>query len=128
MNARGQTTAFERQRHAAHQPAAAARDQHTVQRHAQPRRIFGDFQPRRALPRNHAGIVERPDQHRAALGAEFSGNRFAVLALAVIFDHRAAQRPGAVDLGAGRIRRHYDHRLHSEQCRGGGHALRVIAG
>ena len=62
------------------QPAAGTGRRHRIQCHAETRRILGDLQPRRALPRHDAGIVIGLDQGGAPLGADARGDGFAVVA------------------------------------------------
>ena len=56
------------------------------------------------------------------------GDRFAIIARAVVEHDFGAERRGALALGARRIARHDDHATHAEEPRRRGHALRVIAG
>ncbi len=77
---------------------------------AKRRHVFGDLLAHRALARDHQRIVVRRHQRRAALAGDVAGDRFTVLAVAVVQHHLGAVGLGALALGERRIGRHHDGR------------------
>ena len=75
--------------------------------------VLGDLAAGGALPGDDHGIVERRHQSCAALLAKRAGDAGAVLRVAVVQHHLAAERRGALALGQRRVRRHHDRGRHA---------------
>ena len=117
-----------RRRNAGDQPAARCRRHHDIGDEPERGHVFGDLAARGALSGDHKGIVIGAHQRRAALAGNAIGDGFAVFLVAIVEHHLGAVALGALALGEGRVRRHYDGGLHAEDLRRRRHTLGVVAG
>jgi len=98
------------------------------QRKAKRVRLLQHLQPDRALALDDEGIVERRDQHRAALGRDLGADGFAAFGPAIVEADLAAEGAHALDLHRRAVGRHDDDGGRADSLGGRRHALRMVAG
>ena len=116
------------ERDAGGQSAAGRGDHHDIGRKAERAEILDDLAAGGALAGDDQRVVIGRHQNGAASRGDFAGDRFAVVACAIVEHDFGAERRGALAFGARRVARHHDHARHAEEPCRGRNALGMIAG
>ena len=124
---RARRSVLDRNRNAARQAAAAARDNDSVELDPERACLRHKFKADRALAGDDGRIVIGRDEHHAALDIG-ANHRRAVLAVAIERHHLGTHPADVADLDRRRVGRHGDDRLDAEHRGRRGDPLRMVAG